>query len=138
MVESTFWDDGGWSDGCWVVDLTALAGLVAVALGALAGESADDVGRVGRADIAEPSYEVVTLGADASFISVDLVSAAGGLIVNVRVADALCHVVAQDADAFAEDIIVDLVEGAINNARYGAGCWRRVSGVGDIGRYCRI
>ena len=42
------------------------------------------------------------------------------------------HVVAEDTDTFAENVVVDLIRGARNGGRYGYG-GRSVGGVGYVG-----
>lgn len=91
-----------------------------------AGEGFEVVGGVGRADIAGLLDEVVSDGADASVVLVYLVlSTDGG---GFAVLDALTshEVIADDADALAQNIIVYLVEWASD------GHWFRPSGRGSV------
>jgi hypothetical protein len=112
LVEPTSRDYRSWRYRGRVVNCTALSGLVDVALGALAGEGGDDIGGVGGADIAESTDEEESIGADAAFVAVYLVSATDGVAFDVGIAGTIGHVVPQDADALAEDVVVDLVDGA--------------------------
>lgn len=133
MVDSTGGDYGSRRLGRRVIDLTAFSSFEDVALGALAGKSAEDVGGVGRADIAESSDEIESLGTDAALVTIYLISSAGRIILDVGVADAVGHVVPQDANAFAKDVVIDLIDGAVDSCGGGSSCGRDVSRVGDVG-----
>ncbi len=87
----------------------------------MAGEFLEDVVGVGGTDVAGFPDEVVAYGADASSILVYLVFATGGGGTAVGDTVAAHEVVADDAHALAEDIIVDLVVGAGD----GDGLWAR-------------
>ena len=106
------------------IDLTEFSSFVDVALAEK--KNPENVGE-GREDIAETSDEIESLGTDAVLVAIYLISSAGRIILDVEIADAVGNVVPQDANAFAKDVVIDLIDGAIDS------CGRDVSRVGDGG-----
>lgn len=119
------------------VDLGAGAVDEDVAVDAGAGEGGEVVGGVGGTDIAELADEVEAEGADAAAVLVDLVASAGGDDVVVGDAVGALEVEADDANALAEDVVVDLVIGAGDGGGGGASGCLNVGGGGVAGLHSR-
>jgi hypothetical protein len=81
--------------------------------------SIEVVGGIGRADITAASDQKISNCADASAILVNLIFSAYWLNYLVRDAHVIDKVVPNDADALAENVVVDLVCGACDG-----GCCR--------------
>lgn len=101
-----------------------------VSLGAVAAGGGEVVGGVGWADVADCSDEEEAVIALASFVSVDFVSAANRVLGIELVAVSVFHVEAENADTFAEDVVVDLVGGATDDVEFGS-CGGLVGAIGD-------
>jgi hypothetical protein len=115
------------------VDLSARAVDEDVAVDAGAGEGREVVSRVGGADIAQSADEVEAEGADAAAVLVDFVASANGDDVVVGDTVGALEVEADDANALAEDVVVDLVIGAGNGGGGRAGGGLNVGGGGVAG-----
>ena len=63
--------------------------------------------------MANSTNQVVSLGTTTSLISVYFILSTDRVEGAVGVADAVFHVIAEDTNTFAEDIVVDLVLGAV-------------------------
>ena len=114
FVESADWDGNNGINGN--DDLfSALALNELVALGADAVEVIDVVCGIGRTDIAGSSDEVVTIVTIASPITIYLVFAADWVGGVEFVAHSVLHVVVEDTDTFAQNVVVDLVGRAHNS-----------------------
>jgi hypothetical protein len=89
-----------------------------VALSTDAVKTIDVVGGVRRTDITDGSDQVVADIANAPLITVYLVSATDWVVGVEFVAVAVLHVVVEDTDTFAQNVIVDLVGRAYDALRY--------------------
>ena len=129
MVDGASWDN--WFGGGSRRIVGECAGTIdkSVPWDALARESDELEGGVGRADIADISDEVVPLCADAAAILINIVPAAGGSVDAVGHAVGAFEVEPDEADALTEDVVVDLVIGTVNLCGYG------VSGRGVGGHF---
>lgn len=138
FVESAgdWWGSRGhWRRG---VDAGAVAVKKGITFDALAAERVDVVGGVGFAGVTLVTDEIVAKVADASAILVDFVGAAnwGSAEGNAFVSS---HVVAEDADALAENVVIDLQVGAVDFNWVGSLGFGKVSisevglNLGDLG-----
>ena len=82
-------------------------------------EVAEVVCRVGRTDITDGADEEISISADAPLVGVYLVVAADRVDWIELIANSVFHVVVEDTDTFAQNVIVDLVERAHDCLRYG-------------------
>lgn len=103
-----------------------------ISICAITRKSGQIVGGVRRADVAEPSDEVVSSCTDTSLALVYLVSSTDGVSLDVGVADSVAHVVAENADTLAENVVVYLINGAVDGDRCGASWGWDVSRIGDV------
>lgn len=129
LVKSALRDGSYW--GLWGRDpsLSAFSLDEDVASSTVAAESVKIIGRVGRADVTDGSDEVVTIGALTSLIFVFLILSADGVVRVELETLSVLHVVAEDADTLAENVVVYLVDGTGDIAWLGS--WGR--SVGAIG-----
>ncbi len=98
-----------------------------------AGGGGEVVGGVGGTDVADAADEVEANCANTSVILVDLVSAAGWYDIGERNTCAVGEVVPYHANALAEHIIIDLVDGAVDGGGSWAMHWRTVAAVRSEG-----
>ena len=110
-----------------------LSGLELVALDAVAGAGPGVVGGVGGTDVADGFDAAEAIVADAPLIPVDFVPAADGVVRVEGEALAVAHVVADETNALAEDVIVHLVDGAGDLLRLGISRGGHVGTVGHKG-----
>lgn len=64
-------------------------------------------------------------------ISVHFVSSADGIDVISRIAHSVFHVVPDDTDTVAEDVVVDLIDGAVNGLGFGVGLGGNIGAIRD-------
>jgi hypothetical protein len=126
LVESAGGRSGDGGGGGRHVGQGAVAVDELVAWNAQAGEGGQVVGRVGGADITGRSDKIETLGACTSTVLVDLVLSADCGRGSVGDAGTALEVVADEADALAENVVVYLIIGA--GDLHGG----RTSGRGDV------
>ena len=132
FIKSTFRHNRGRRLGRRGPDFETLAGFsvvafnIFVALDAVAGKSTNIVSGVRRADVTYSLDAIIAIVTDAPLISVDFVSIADGVVRVERMALSVLPVVADDTDTLTEDIIVDLIVGAIDLLRFRISHWRGV------------
>ena len=105
-----------------------------VSSGAVAAEGVELVGGVGGTDIADGADEEEAVCTLAPLVLIHLVLAADGVVGVELDALLVIHVVAEDADALAEDVVVYLVDGTVDVAGSG-GVGRGVAAIGDEGNW---
>lgn len=132
FVESASRDDGGRGLGRRSVGSAAFSLDEDVSRGAVTRKGVHVVSGIWGADIADASDQIVSSCTDTSLALVYLISSANWVRLDIGVADAVSHVVAEDTDALAEDVVVDLINRAVDgDGLRASGRWH-VGGIGNI------
>jgi hypothetical protein len=118
-----------WRRGVWLAAFTLEEH---ISVGAIAGKGCQIVGGIRRADVTESSNEVISSRADTSLALVYLISSTDRVSLDVGIADSIAHVVAENADTLAEDVVVYLINWAVDGDWFGASGRRDISGIGYI------
>ena len=95
--------------------------------------SIDIVGGVGRTEVTDGSNKEEAIIANTSLIFVDFISSADGILGIELMAYSIIHVVAQNTNTLAQNIVVDLIDWTINNCRFRIGYWGNVSAICNKG-----
>ena len=98
---------------------------------AVARTGVEIIGRIRRANVTDGLDTVIAIVAYASFISIDFIPSADGVVGVEREALSVAHVISDQTNALAEDIVVDLIDRAVDFLRFGISYWGDVGTVRD-------
>lgn len=132
FVESTSRDYRSRGLWRWSIRFTTFTLEEDIAIGTITRKCCQIVGGIGRTDVTETSNEIISSCTDTSLTLVYLISSADRISLDIGVADAVAHVVSKDADALAEDVVVYLINGAVDNGWLGASRGWDIGRIGDV------